>query len=158
MARETRKKKTKLPASSAHRTEPVLKLRLERKEHPSDPEAIPFRTPQERIAATRLSLSFWDQYLKRMETGFAGIHSRFAAFERGARKDLEALACEGANPNVIMNIFFTVWVEEPFERARLEAGELSSLQEIRRLSSKRRWANVRASLERTRRLLSELLS
>jgi len=83
MARETRKKKTKLPASSAHRTEPVLKLRLERKEHPSDPEAIPFRTPQERIAATRLSLSFWDQYLKRMETGFAGIHSRFAAFERG---------------------------------------------------------------------------
>jgi len=159
MTRRVRKKKVRLPASRVSGTERTLKMKLERKEQPSDLEAIPFRTRKERLAAVKHSLRFWKRYFKQVNEIFPGLHMRFTRFGAEAGDDLRALACLGANPFIIINILYTdVWYEERCESGRLKAGLLSSSQEIRRLSSTDYWVNGKARLEGANKFLSSLMS
>jgi hypothetical protein len=158
MMQEPQDHAARLTISDVSGTERTFKLKLERKEQPSDLEAIPFRTSEERRIAVVLSLDFWNEYLKKLDEVIRGIHDQFVRFGRAVANDLVDLAHEGANPNVIINILATVWFEKHSDDERLKAGRLSSSQEIRRLSSTDYWVNGKRRLQRADKFLSSLMS
>jgi len=120
---------------------------------------LPFTTREERLAAVELCLRFWKNYFKQRSDVLPGIDVEFARFAEGAEDDLKALACDGVNPNIVINILgASVWYERQCERARLESRSLSPLQEIRTLSSTDYWVGGRARLERVQEFLLSLMS
>lgn len=159
MTRKIQKKNTGLPASSVSGTERKLKMKLERKEQPTDKEAVLFRTHEERLKAVDMSLRSSKGYFKRVNKISPGVRGRFVKFAREAREDLRVLAREGANPFVVMQILYTnVWYGWRGDRDRVQEEHLSSMEEMRKLSSQKLWAGGRTRLERASEFLKDLTS